>query len=539
MSVTRTPFALDGRCPEVPSLGLTAKRFFPLPFESSFSALLRLSWANVFSRRDLAEFVLGWKFYIPPMGFIQPDWIDVIDVDQQIGWVLPSSDELIASSKFGDLANFVEGVRLRYCPVCLECFYHSYWFQFINLCRCPIHGCKLETTCMSCGAPSPSYDFAPKNFKHPFLCSLCSEPLAGSPIDIALHQDFRSHSSQIRDAFIEYQEWVIRFDREKFNKTWVKYQQSEWQDWCRVDPIKSHFVQIIEPMPQEIAPRPYRGLCILSWNIEMNHMRFNRHPIGSLCENGTEMACVVCVVLRRLKRWIWGLEKGCEFDFLQYKFDQLEWPINPQEWSPRELAYFILRGTHSWMFGPRLDRFEPLNSWKSRIPRVAFCAYLYGLYAGLYHAISAARCRGIRSWHKLERFYVRDYLLMRNDISLFGFHSGIVIFPNVHGLPIPKMFDRVAVRGVAGKHDQDIGMTELPVRLSAVSRVEEETEMAVLAYATEQPAHGPTRTSKELRQRDIFVSPSGVYSIWLRNDLATLKQRRSALEKLVARHSAD
>ena len=66
------------------------------------------------------------------------------------------------------------------------------------------------------------------------------------------------------------------------------------------------------------------------------------------------------------------------------------------------------------------------------------------------------------------------------------------------------------------------------------NRVEEATETAVLAYATEQPAHGQVRTSNELRQRGIFVSPSGVRSIWLRNDLASFKQRLAALEKQVA-----
>lgn len=66
------------------------------------------------------------------------------------------------------------------------------------------------------------------------------------------------------------------------------------------------------------------------------------------------------------------------------------------------------------------------------------------------------------------------------------------------------------------------------------NRVEAATEIAVLAYAIEQPAHGQTRVSNELRQRGIFVSPSGVRSIWLRNDLASFKQRLVALEKHVA-----
>lgn len=68
------------------------------------------------------------------------------------------------------------------------------------------------------------------------------------------------------------------------------------------------------------------------------------------------------------------------------------------------------------------------------------------------------------------------------------------------------------------------------------NRVEEATETAVIAYATEQPAHGQVRVSNELRQRGIFVSPSGVRSIWLRNDLASFKQRLAALEKQVAEH---
>jgi transposase InsO family protein len=66
------------------------------------------------------------------------------------------------------------------------------------------------------------------------------------------------------------------------------------------------------------------------------------------------------------------------------------------------------------------------------------------------------------------------------------------------------------------------------------NRVEEATETAVIAYATEQPAHGQVRTSNELRQRGVFVSPSGVRSIWLRNDLASFKRRLIALEKQVA-----
>lgn len=62
------------------------------------------------------------------------------------------------------------------------------------------------------------------------------------------------------------------------------------------------------------------------------------------------------------------------------------------------------------------------------------------------------------------------------------------------------------------------------------NRVDEATEQAVLAYALEQPAHGQVRVSNELRKRGVFVSPSGVRSIWLRHQVANFKQRLKAVE---------
>jgi transposase InsO family protein len=63
------------------------------------------------------------------------------------------------------------------------------------------------------------------------------------------------------------------------------------------------------------------------------------------------------------------------------------------------------------------------------------------------------------------------------------------------------------------------------------NRVDDVTEKAVKEHAIEFPAHGQLRTSNELRKKGIFVSPSGVRSIWVRYDLERFKKRLSALEK--------
>ena len=60
------------------------------------------------------------------------------------------------------------------------------------------------------------------------------------------------------------------------------------------------------------------------------------------------------------------------------------------------------------------------------------------------------------------------------------------------------------------------------------------TEQAVIASAIEQPAYGQHRTSNELRKVGVFVSGSGVRSIWVRNNLENFKKRLKALEEKVA-----
>lgn len=66
------------------------------------------------------------------------------------------------------------------------------------------------------------------------------------------------------------------------------------------------------------------------------------------------------------------------------------------------------------------------------------------------------------------------------------------------------------------------------------NRVDTAVETAVIEYAIADPAHGQVRVSNELRKKGIFVSPSGVRSIWLRHDLSNFKQRLKALEAKVA-----
>ncbi len=71
------------------------------------------------------------------------------------------------------------------------------------------------------------------------------------------------------------------------------------------------------------------------------------------------------------------------------------------------------------------------------------------------------------------------------------------------------------------------------------NRTDDATEQAVVDYAVAFPAQGQHRSSNELRKQGVFISGSGVRSVWLRHNLENFKKRLKALEEKVAREGIE
>jgi transposase InsO family protein len=66
------------------------------------------------------------------------------------------------------------------------------------------------------------------------------------------------------------------------------------------------------------------------------------------------------------------------------------------------------------------------------------------------------------------------------------------------------------------------------------NRVAPEVEAAVVEYAIEQPTWGQVRVANELAKRGLEISPSGVRTVWQRNDMENMKKRLRLLEAKMA-----
>jgi transposase InsO family protein len=83
----------------------------------------------------------------------------------------------------------------------------------------------------------------------------------------------------------------------------------------------------------------------------------------------------------------------------------------------------------------------------------------------------------------------------------------------------------------------ELALKEISRRKPVVkNRVEAAIERAVIEMAVENPAFGQVRVANELTKRGQFVSPTGVRSVWVRNDLQTFARRLKALEARLAQN---
>lgn len=420
-----------------------------LESESVCSFLMRKAWAGDYSKTDMSVYLgyrqLNGQVHI---SFLRLNWYNQRRVFTPDRLPRPNEGELLLLSKLDGFQSIWLSNKFRFCPICLENGYHSYWFQMNSVIKCPVHGCLLSLICHSCGASSPQYCFGQGLFSRSYMCPVCERPICGADPLVQFLRGMREHDLQIRSAFLSLEHWIRSLSRQNILDYCFRFDRLGWHDWCDFSSIQSVLAYRACRLPTEYQRAPRNDVRLLSWKIRMNSKQSGYKKKRKNYFETRFMDGVLRCVMRRLEFWVFGERSFQRLMIASEKKRLLFWPLNPKEWIAKELAYFVFVDAFSNGDWPDLEYglsgvefcfsdFNVLREWEGRVSRVTFRNFLYAAYAGLYLKVRAAQRSNINSWAGLRKFNVLDILISKSKVSEDGLSSGFFVFPEIEGFPCP------------------------------------------------------------------------------------------------------
>lgn len=179
----------------------------PMRSESSFGVLLRLATLNFLEATQTRQFLVGHGGNYSRHDFYRVPCVDAPQVRAKLGWVWVPPEQWL-DGPIQQLHSLLWAPQLRYCPLCMQSGFHSVWFQLAALQVCPLHGCRIDDTCMACGAPIGPYRWTREMFERAGYCSHCHRPFVGAPFRLADHDEFYQHRDSVERAFAAFQDWI-------------------------------------------------------------------------------------------------------------------------------------------------------------------------------------------------------------------------------------------------------------------------------------------------------------------------------------------
>lgn len=180
----------------------------PLPGESMVSSLWRFSWRNGLSTKELLAFCTkgsGYETegaaYSYSRGFDADVFLDAS------GWVFPPQELQIFKGRRQQNRSLWWSTRFRYCPICLEHLYHSFWHQSNFFSHCPLDGAPLLEKCYCCNELLPEYGFHRKVLSKPYVCVACEQTISGIKLNLEARLAFQLRKKEIQRVFDIVDRW--------------------------------------------------------------------------------------------------------------------------------------------------------------------------------------------------------------------------------------------------------------------------------------------------------------------------------------------
>lgn len=336
---------------------LVGRTFSPLPEESWYGSLTRISRMNELTARDVRH--LFFK-----SGRDETDPLDTISMRSLLGWELQYGDSPELRN-IASLKDILWSETLRYCPICMEAGYHSVWHQFVALEVCLIHACPLRQRCMCCNTTLDEYRLAPHLIGLRFRCSHCGDDFAGVAFTIDAHAAFREQAVELLVRAARYREWLLSATCHLLFLAEARRRRRRWPV-RRFSPADVELwrgtVDLVHPFPTGCASQ-HRYARLLAWQVRQH--KSMTHSLEMAARSRLLSAGTVwntyCAFLRQLKAAIdsrWNDDCPPFLDFSDGRC------VLQGDWKPEQLAFVLLRCHCESLSVLRyeLDRVEALQS---------------------------------------------------------------------------------------------------------------------------------------------------------------------------------
>jgi len=409
-----------------------------LPNESSASSLLWLAWRNAVHASDIRWLCTGQRWGCRDHTFLRLGWMDSARIVAETGWELPSKGERTILELLKPVTRGWLSDLFRFCPICLEAGYHSFWYQFQPLACCPVHNVPLAVDCSQCGATVGRYAICNEIFSKPYRCMTCNAPLFGAPLDRDNHVLLRRHASEFERAFSELNQWALE---ERLNWRVVSEFESQNHDLIQRNligvPLVCGVARALCALPVSCSlfsiGCPVRAL---TWSLLLASGSPNWESRRLSWEERVRTAMPVYrFALRNLQQWI-----GRKMRSLSTQSDVPTIPTVEQilDASTFIAAYSLLRrrveehwfGLHDAVVDARIvEPPIPLATGTRRCQRLMCAAVYLGMYVDCVCTVQDARHHGTDPRPVFDLRSGLEVFVMRRQRGEYV--TGAVIFPDV------------------------------------------------------------------------------------------------------------
>jgi len=182
----------------------------PLPYESIISSIWRYAWRNGLRGSAIRQACSASPSYSTARANASYNWFENDIFTDASGWDVGTLEVDAVTDVKDSFRTIWWHSLFRYCPLCLEHGYHSFWHQSKLLSHCPLDGSQLTTRCNDCDSSLPVMAFS-KELTHAFFaCPECQHPISGVEISISFRTQYQDRREEIEAAFRKVQKfWKI------------------------------------------------------------------------------------------------------------------------------------------------------------------------------------------------------------------------------------------------------------------------------------------------------------------------------------------